>query len=112
MTEYRIGELAGVSGVTASDAVEEGHDVRRGETLGQQLVDRLQLGEMVVVVERAAAAAARRVKQPAFAVCANVALGDARHLGELTDSILGHMQQIIDGRSIFCTPLVHSTSEA
>jgi hypothetical protein len=54
-------------------ANEELGDVCAGEPFAKQLVDGLELGQVVVVVERRAALPARRVEQAAFAVRADVA---------------------------------------
>ena len=69
-------------------AGEELGDVRGVETLAKQLVDGLQLGQVVVVIERRAALPARRVEQAAFTVRADIAWADTRNPREVVQSIL------------------------
>ena len=69
-------------------AGEELGDVRGVESLPQQLVDGLQLGQVVVVVIRRAALPARRVEQAAFPICADIARADTRDPRQIVQSIL------------------------
>ena len=59
--------------VALTHAGEELGDVRAVEPLPQQLVDGLQLGQVVVVVERRPSLPPWRVEQAAFAICADIA---------------------------------------
>ncbi len=59
--------------VALAHAGEELGDVRAVEALPKQLVDRLQLGQVVVVVERRATLPPRRVEQATLPIGADVA---------------------------------------
>src|SRR3977135_2195574 len=77
--------------MTAADAGEELGDVRGAVTPAQQIVDRRQLAEVNVVVERRPTHATRGVEQTAFTVGTDVADADSREAGQLVYSILSQL---------------------